>query len=185
MTNPKTRRLFVLAHLWFAGIMAPIFILLAISGGLYLIGNKGEFKSTPLTLPASTTLNFESTTLEEDVRALLVSADIDHKFEYISKRNASTIHLRPTSRAFIEFKQTNAGLEAVRKTPNLQGFMIELHKGHGPTWFKTYQKLVAIGLIGVVLGGILVGLMAKAYRRQTSLAVAFGTIIFIFLAFFA
>lgn len=183
--NPKTRRLLVLAHLWFAGFLAPMFVLLAISGGLYLIGNKGEFKSQPVALPASASLNFESATLEEDVRALLASANIDHKFEYISKRSATKIHLRPTSRPFIEFNQSNAGLTAVRKTPDLQGVMIELHKGHGPSWFKTYHKLVALGLIGVVFGGILVGLLAKAYRRQTSIAVIIGTIIFIFLAFFA
>lgn len=185
MTDPKTRRLFVTAHLWFAGLLAPIFIMLAISGGLYLIGNKGEFKSTPIALPASATLDFTSATLEDDVRALLSSADIDQKFEYVSKRGATAIHLRPTSRPYLEFRQTEEGLTAARKTPNLQGTLIELHKGHGPTWFKTYQKLVAIGLIGVVLGGIMVGFMARAFRRQTALAVSFGTIIFIFLAFFA
>jgi len=185
MTDPKTRRLFITAHLWFAGILAPIFILLAVSGGLYLIGNKGEFKSEPVALPSSAVLNFNSDTLEDDVRALLAEAKIDHKFEYISKRGASAIHLRPTSRTYLEFRQTENGLTATRKIPNLQGTMIELHKGHGPSLFKTYQKIVAIGLIGVVFGGILVGLMAKAYRRQTVIAVVVGSIIFIILAFFA
>jgi hypothetical protein len=182
MTNPKTRRLFILAHLWFAGLLAPAFLLVAVSGGLYLIGNKGEFKSTPVTLPASASLNFQSPSLEQDVRDLLASADIDHKFEYIRNRG-TVIQLRPTSRTYLEFRQSDAGLTATRKVPDLQGKLIELHKGHGPQAFKTYQKFVAIGLLGVVFGGILVGLLAKAYRRQTLIAVVIGTVIFYILAF--
>jgi len=127
MTDPKVRRLFITAHLWFAGILAPMFLLLAISGGLYLIGNKGEFKSEPVALPTNAVLNFDSNSLEDDVKALLTDAKIDHKFEYISKRGASAIHLRPTSRTYLEFRQTENGLTATRKIPNLQGTLIELH----------------------------------------------------------
>jgi len=61
--------------------------------------------------------------------------------------------------------------------------MMELHKGHGPQLFKSYQKLVALLLLGVVLGGILVGLLAKAYRRQTSIAVIGGIVAFILVGF--
>jgi len=35
--SSKLRKYLVLAHLWFAGIMAPAFVLHAISGGLYLM----------------------------------------------------------------------------------------------------------------------------------------------------
>jgi len=58
-----------------------------------------------------------------------------------------------------------------------------LHKGHGPQLFKSYQKLVALLLLGVVLGGILVGLLAKAYRRQTIIAVAVGFVVFFLVGF--
>lgn len=184
MTNPKIRRLFILAHLWLAGLLAPAFLLVAVSGGLYLLGNSGSFETEPVSLPAQASLDFESPTLESDVRTLLNTAGIDQKFEYIRNRG-TVIQLRPTSRTHLEFRQTENGLTASRKIPNLQGTLIELHKGHGPSWFKLYQKLVALGLIGVVFGGILVGLLAKAYRRQTSIAVVFGSIIFIFLAFFS
>jgi len=184
MTSPKTRRLFVLAHLWFAGFLAPAFLLVAVSGGLYLMGNSGNFESEPVSLPSGAALNFESPTLEADVRALLDTSDIDQPFEYIRNRG-TVIQLRPTSRTHLEFRQTPDGLTATRKVPDLQGRLMELHKGHGPTLFKLYQKLVAIGLILVVFGGLLVGFLAPAYRRQTSIALAFGTIIFIFLAFFS
>lgn len=183
MTNPKLRKLLILAHLWFAGFMAPAFLLVAISGGLYLTGNKGDFKKQDITLPAMASLDFKSSTLEQDVRDLLTSANIDQKFEYIKNRG-TVIQLRPTSRTHIEFRQTDQGLTATRKTPNFQGKIMELHKGHGPKLFKLYQKLVALALIGVVFGGILVGFLAKAYRRQTLIALISGSFIFIILGFF-
>lgn len=184
MTSPKTRRLFILAHLWFAGFLAPAFLLVAVSGGLYLLGISGSFKSEPIALPTEATLDFDSSTLDADVRTLLASANIKQKFDYIRHRG-SVIQLRPTSRSHLEFRQTEDGLTATRKTPDLQGVMMELHKGHGPSWYKFYQKLIALGLILVVFGGVLVGLLAKAYRRQTCLAVGLGTLVFIVLAFFA
>jgi len=152
MTNPKARRLFILAHLWFAGLLAPAFLLVAVSGGLYLIGNKGEFKSTPVTLPASASLDFQSPSLEQDVRDLLASANIDHKFEYIRNRG-TVIQLRPTSRTYLEFRQSEAGLTATRKVPDLQGKLIELHKGHGPQAFNSgryrYRYLLYFGFFGL------------------------------------
>lgn len=185
MENPKFRKTLINLHLLFAGFLAPAFLLMAISGGLYLIGNKGEFKALPLDLPAQASLDFKSPTIDADVKALLAEAGIDHKFGYVKDRGATKIHLRPTSRTYLEFVQTPQGLTASRVTPDFQGSMIELHKGHGPKLFKTYQKLVAIGLIGVVFGGVLVGLMARAYRRKTLSALAVGTLLFLILALFA
>lgn len=185
MANPKLRKTLINLHLLFAGFMAPVFILLAVSGGLYLIGNKGEFKATPIELPADAALDFKSPTIDADVKALLANAGIEHKFGYVKDRGANKIHLRPTNRTYLEFIQTPEGLTANRVVPNFQGAMIELHKGHGPKLFKTYQKIVAIGLVGVVLGGVLVGLLALAYRRKTLGALAIGTILFLILALFA
>lgn len=180
--SPKIRRLFILMHLWAAGFMAPAFALHAISGGLYLTNIKGNVAAEAIELPATATLDFKSETLEAEVRALLSEANIDHKFQYIRNRG-SVIQLRPTSRTYIQFEQTPSGLTAKTMTPNFVASMMELHKGHGPQLFKTYQKLVAIMLLLVVFGGILVGLMAKAYRRQTTIAVIVGTFVFGLVAF--
>lgn len=185
MENPKFRQTLINLHLLFAGFLAPAFILLAFSGGLYLSGFKGEFKSEPITLPVGAALDFKSASLDADVRSLLESAGIDHKFGYVKSRGATKIHLRPTNRVYLEFNQTADGLTANRVTPNFQGSMMELHKGHGPALFKTYQKFVALGLLAVVLGGVLVGLLARAYRRKTLSALAIGTVLFLILALFA
>lgn len=180
--SPKLRKYLVLAHLWFAGIMAPAFVLHAISGGLYLMNIKGDAATERVPLPANAQLDFKSETLESDVRALLESANIKHDFEYVKNRG-SLIQLRPTSTPYLEFKQTPQGLTATRVKPDTVRSMMELHKGHGSKLFKNYQKLVALLLLGVVLGGILVGLLSKAYRRQTSIAVAVGIFAFVLIGF--
>lgn len=180
--SPKFRKYLILAHLWLAGLMAPAFALHAISGGLYLMDIKGEAATERVSLPAGAELDFESATLEADVRSLLKTANLKHDFEYIRNRG-TVIQLRPTSKTYLEFKQSPQGLSATRVKPNTVRSMMELHKGHGPQLFKSYQKLVALLLLGVVLGGILVGLMAKAYRRQTIIALVLGVIVFVFVGF--
>ena len=178
------RKTLINLHLLFAGFMAPAFLLVAISGGAYLAGFKGTLDESPVSLPAGASLDFNADTLEDDVRALLAEADIDHDFEYIRNRG-SRIELRPTSRRYLSFSQTPEGLRATRHDPDLQKSMIELHKGHGPKLFRTYQQVVSITLIGVVLGGVAVGLLARVYRRRTLLAVALGTVVFALLALVA
>lgn len=184
MDNPKLRKLLILLHLYGAAFMAPAFLLLATSGGLYLMGKKGAVETTELTLPSDAALDFKSPTLEADVRTLLSSAGIDYKFEYVKNRG-DVIQLRPTSRTYIEMKQTPAGLTASRKDPNLTAAVMEIHKGHGPTLIKTYHKLVALLLFGVVIGGIFVGLLAKAYRRKTLFTMIGGTVLYALIALFA
>ncbi len=180
--SPKLRKYMVLAHLWTAGLMAPAFALHAISGGLYLMDIKGNASTERVSLPETASLDFKSDTLDADVRQLLSNAKIKHDFEYVKNRG-SLIQLRPTSRTYLEFKQSDKGLTATRIKPNFVRSMMELHKGHGPQLFKSYQKLVALLLLLVVFGGILVGLMAKAYRRQTVTAVVAGVAVFILIGF--
>jgi len=180
--SPKVRKFLVLMHLWVAGLMAPAFALHAISGGLYLMGVKGSAATERLALPAGSTLDFESETLKADVQALLQSANLNHDFEYVKNRE-TLIQLRPTSKTYLEFSQTPKGLSATRIKPDFVRSMIEMHKGHGPKLFKTYQKLVALLLLGVIFGGILVGLLAKPFRRQTMAAVAIGLVAFVLVGF--
>ena len=133
-------------------------------------------------MPAGSALDFKSATLEADVRALLQQANLKHNFEYIRNRG-TVIQLRPTSKTYLEFRQSPQGLTASRVKPDTVRSMMELHKGHGPKIFKSYQKLVALLLLGVVLGGILVGVLAKAYRRQTTIAVVMGVVVFVLAGF--
>ena len=94
MDNPKLRKTLINLHLLFAAFMAPAFILVAVSGGLYLTGNKGQVSKTDVALPAAAVLDFKSASIEDDVRSLLSEAGIKHKFEYVRNRG-SRIELRP------------------------------------------------------------------------------------------
>ncbi|PHS77916.1 MAG: hypothetical protein COB56_01530 [Robiginitomaculum sp.] len=184
MTNPKVRKTLILLHLYFAAFMAPAFGLVAVSGGLYLLGNKGKVERVAIPLPAGISLDFKSGTLEADIREVMKSADIDQNFEYLKIR-ANQVQTRPTSKTYVEFKQSRHGLTATRNSPNLQYAMMELHKGHGPKLFKTYQKLVALALLAVVLGGFFVGLLAKTYRKKVIVASVVGFGVFLALALLA
>lgn len=182
MTDPKIRKLLVTLHLIFAGLLTPAFLLLAITGGNYLLGNKGSMEKTPIALSADSALDFGSDTIKDDIIKLLAANNVEHSFEYVKNRG-NVIQLRPTSRKYIELKQTDSGVTASWVKPSLQAGLMELHKGHGPKLFKTYSKIVALGLIGVVLGGFLVGFLAPAYRRRTLMATGIGTLLFFALVF--
>ncbi len=176
------RRFLMHCHLYIAAFVAPAFILMAVSGGLYLLGIKGEVTKIPLELPADATLDFSSSNLKDDVSALLAAQGVQHRFEYI-KKGANSAVTRPTSRISYEVTLEGGRLVANRVEPNLQKTMIELHKGHGPTLFKTYQKLVAISLILVVLSGVWMGLTSKALLKKTAITSGAGLIVFVLLAF--
>jgi hypothetical protein len=178
----KRRNLLILIHLYLAATLAPLFVLVAITGGLYLADFKPETKQTALSLPAGTRFDPESPQLEAQVAAVLAKQGLDIGFEYLRTRPGSII-TRPTTRTYVEFSQEDSGWSATLHEPDLHYAALELHKGHGPGWFKIYQIGAAIALFLVVLGGLLVGLLAKAYRRQTVTAFTLGTAAFAVLGF--
>lgn len=184
MANPKTRNFLVKCHLWAAGLLAPLFMLVAYTGGAYLLDYKGGTKETALTVPEGTVLDQESATIEEDVRAILAANDLDTGFDYL-RMGSGSITTRPQSRDFVVLTQEDGIWTATLNEPNLQYSLIELHKGHGPQLFRYYQIFAAVVLFLVVLGGLLVGFLAPAYRKATVTALTAGTAGFVVLAFLA
>ena len=184
MNNPKIRKLLILVHLFAASFMAPAFLLVAVSGGMHIVGGVESETKVPLPLPAGTQIDLKSPTVEADIRALLTSANIDHDFEYLKNRGSSA-QTRPTSRPYIAFSQKNGVWTATKNTPNFMKAAMEIHKGHGPKILRTYHKLVALMLFLVIFGGIFVGLLAKAYRRKTTAALTIGGLLYLVLIFLA
>jgi len=80
MNNSKLRQLLVLLHLFAAGFMAPAFMLVAITGGIHMVGGVESETKTEIALPAGTVIDLKSSTVEADIRALLKSSNIDHDF---------------------------------------------------------------------------------------------------------
>jgi hypothetical protein len=90
---------------------------------------------------------------------------------------------RPTTRDYVSFEQGPDGLTASLHKPDFAYALMELHKGHGPRLYRTYQILVAAGLFFVVVGGLIVGLLANTYRRPTVIATAAGMVLVTLLGF--
>jgi hypothetical protein len=111
--------------------------------------------------------------LKQAVEALLAEAGVtDYGFEYV-KVKSSALYTRPTSRTHyvIELSDT---VTVARATPSLQAAMMELHMGHGPTTFKTFQKIFALGLIFVIASGLWLGLSSARLRLRTLVAAGLG-----------
>ena len=66
-------------------------------------------------------------------------------------------------------------------TLELQARMIELHKGHGPTIFKTFQKVFALGMVFIMVSGLWLGLTAPRLVRNTTISFGAGLALFLVL----
>jgi len=177
-----TRQLIIKIHLILAAFMAPAFILVAISGGLYLMGKKGSASTEVISVPAGVTLDFKSPTLDAEVKKFLADQGHDVKFQYIKNRG-NVIQTRPTSRTYYQLEIKEGVMTAVKRKPDFTAAAMELHKGHGPVAFKWYQKFVALALFFVVLSGFWLGLASKVLRKQSLIVSAAGLVVFLALIF--
>lgn len=184
MNKVKLRRTLVSIHLYVAALLAPAFVLMAITGALYLAGFEGETRETDLSVPDGYALSNENPELESEVRRFIADQDLDFDFDYIRGRGDSFM-TRPTSRPHLRVETGEEGITAQLVEPDLLAALTEIHKGHGPQIYRTYGIFVGIGLFIVVFGGVLVGLLAPAYRRPTILSVLAGTAVFAYIAFWA
>ncbi|MDA0272055.1 MAG: hypothetical protein O3C68_02230 [Proteobacteria bacterium] len=178
------RRLWIKVHLYVAAFFLPILLAMASSGGLYLLGIKGSVDSTTVTLSTNQVLSADSGTLDDDVRELLSSNGIDFEFEYI-KVSGSTFITRPTSADYYEITTDENGAQATLNRPDLIKTLVELHKGHGPLLFKDLQKLMALGLLIILLSGFWLGASSPTLRVPTLLTGAAGLLVFLALGFMA
>ena len=184
MNKVKLRRTLVSVHLYLAALLAPAFLLVAISGGLYLADVKGGTSETALPVPAGFTLDADDPALETRVRDYLASADVDVSFDYLRARGGN-VTTRPTSRRHVRFESEDGVMSATLVQPDPLNAMMELHKGHGPAIFRTFGIIMGIALFLVVTGGMIVGLLAPGYRRQTIWSALAGSAVFGWLALFA
>lgn len=177
------RKLLITVHMYLAAFFAPAVLLVAISGGLYLVGVKGEVEQESIYHSSDVTIDQSSASLQTDVAALLATAGVSsYSFEYVKVSGAS-LYTRPTSADHYIVKLESNGVEVFLARPSLQRRMVELHKGHGPTAFKTFQKAFAIGLVFIILSGLWLGISAARLRRSTLLTATAGTLVFALLLF--
>jgi len=180
-----SRKLLISIHLYLAAFFAPAIILVAISGGLYLIGEKGSVVKEQIYEGLHPELVTDSPTIKADVDALLAKAGVsDYDFEYV-RAGGKTLYTRPTSRDHYIIRLGSAGSLTIELAqPDFQARMMELHKGHGPGAFKTFQKAFACGLFLIVMSGLWLGLAAPGLRTKSLLATVAGGVILLVLVLF-
>ena len=183
-TSFASRSFWTTLHFSVAAFLAPVVVLMAVSGGLYLLGIKGKVTEMPVPLASDASLDLAAPDLEAAVRQFLADAGVEHRFEYL-KREDGTLITRPTSRVHYAVQVRQDGVRLTRNEPNLQKRLIELHKGHGPTAFKTLQKVMAAGLLVVVSTGFWLGLSAVGLRMRMAAISTAGLLLFLVLVFAA
>ena len=175
------RALLIKLHLYCSAFFAAGIILVAVSGGLYLIGIKGTIEQTLVgTLTTGPQLSQDPS--EANVQVALASLGVaDFEFEYV-KQKGSQLITRPTTRAFYTLDISGDEVVAHYNEPSLQKRMIELHMGHGPTAYKSYQKAFAAGMLFIILTGLRLGLSSVRLRFSTAVISGEGVLLFLWLA---
>lgn len=175
------RALWIKIHLYIAAFFSPMLLMMAASGGLYLLGIKGTVEKTPVEVMIMQPIDIKAETLKQDVDGLLQANGVVHVFEYV-KVSGKTLITRPTSEPYYEI---NIG-ESPAITyvePDLVKQLVELHKGHGPGIFKNLQKIMAAGLLIVLLSGLWLGLSSQPLMRQTVGISGAGLVVFVLAGF--
>ncbi|RLQ22894.1 hypothetical protein DWB85_05465 [Seongchinamella sediminis] len=172
------RKLLIKIHMYLAAFFVPAVLLVAISGGLYLLGIKGEVNEQTIYSKAGASIDTDSSSLQADVDALLQEAGVESfSYEYV-KVSGNRLYTRPTSSDHYVVESTASGLDIIQAEPSLQQRLIELHKGHGPGAFKTFQKVFALGLLFIMLSGLWLGLANARLRRSTLATAGAGLVVF-------
>lgn len=175
-----SRKTMMTIHLYLAAFFAPILLLMATSGGLYLLDVKGSMvKGDTFVIEGATIDNSSNKTAQ--VKKLLEQAGLDSDFEYLKDRGA-VMQTRPTSRDHYEIKTTANRVEITPVSPDLVAAMMELHKGHGPGLFRILEQVMALGLILTLLSGLIVGLQSPLFKSRTVGLSAAGIFVFVIFA---
>ncbi|TNC92568.1 hypothetical protein [Thalassolituus sp.] len=174
------RKTLVTIHLYLAAFFAPVMLILATSGGLYLFGIKGSVEKGETITIAGAALSEEGDKVAQ-VKALLEQAGLDSDFEYLKERGPM-MQTRPTSRDYYEIKPVAEGIEVTPVSPDLVSALMELHMGHGPGLFRILEQITAIGLVLLLITGLIIGLKSPMLKKPTVGISAAGILVFVVFA---
>ena len=175
-----SRKTLVTIHLYLAAFFAPILLIMAVSGGLYLLDIKGSMEKGETIVLEGVTIDATGDKSAQ-VKKLLEQANLSNDFEYLKDRGA-VMQTRPTSRDHYEIKTTGNRVEITPVSPDLVAAMMELHKGHGPGLFRLLEQIMALGLILTLLTGLIVGLQSPLLKTRTVGFTAAGIFVFVIFA---
>jgi hypothetical protein len=171
------RRLLITIHLYLSSFFAVVVLLVAFSGGMYLLGVKGATAETEVgRLDGGRALMADPS--KGAVLSALREAGIeDFTFDYVITRG-NTLYTRPTSRTYYGLKIRGDAVSVIRNEPSFQKRLQELHFGHGPSIYREFQKLFAAGMLFIILSGLWLGLSSERLRKNTLLSAGAGALVF-------
>lgn len=170
-------------HTALAAFFFPVGVMYAITGGLYGLDLKGNYRTTEHALELSEPLSSELSILTALVEQELNERLIPHPSGGARVRKGGTsYYLEWTgTRRDIELHPTNDPLVAQLKIKETDPhrFFVQLHKAKGGDLFKFYAAGLMAGLVGLFLTGGLMALSAKAYRPVATLFFSLGLVTFL------
>tara|TARA_B100001109_G_scaffold188167_1_gene154757 strand:+ start:35723 stop:36313 length:591 start_codon:yes stop_codon:yes gene_type:complete len=176
------RKQLINIHLWLAAFFTPLVLMMAITGGLYLLGEKGSVETTVVAQLPGQALDLHKGQEKARIDALLQQAGVtDFRYAYVKDRGDEAM-TRPTSRTYYILRETPSGLDVVRAEPSLLAAMIELHKGHGPVAFRWLEMALALGLTFIMISGFWLGLQSPMLKKKTLLLSGSGLIVCLLVA---
>ena len=167
------RKTLIEIHLYLALFFMPFLLMMPITGISYLLGQKGASEQSVVftvneAVPKDTRNNWIRTQFEQN--------NIDFTWEEI-KESGDSLILRPSSKQHYVLKMSDGQTQFINVKPNFMLKMIELHKGHGPSWFKILEEAFGVGLLLVSFSGLWLAFGMKAYRKKIVISFALGMII--------
>jgi len=160
-------------HLYIAAFLVPFIFLMSLSGGLEILGVKGNTDKELIHTASKNSLNFNSPTIQQDVENLLEIIGVDTDIDHLKIAN-NTIYTRPTYTTYYALKRKGGKLNVYKYTPDFIKKLMVLHKGNGPAFYQFFQKLLVIGLLIVLSIGLWLGLATKKTRNKTILTFIAG-----------
>ncbi|WMS85560.1 PepSY-associated TM helix domain-containing protein [Pleionea litopenaei] len=175
------RRTLISIHLYLASFFAPAILIMALSGLFYLMDIKGEVGESVVYQGQAESIDLKATDAKEQVEALLTRLNLDADFDYLrgSKTRAVT---RPTSGAHYLISVESNNVTVTERSPSLIASIIELHKGHGPSWFRVFQQIMAVGLVIILVSGFLLGVTSPVLKKKSWVITGIGLASFLLLA---
>lgn len=171
------RAVLIKLHLYFSAFFAAAIVLVAVSGGLYLMGMKGSVEQTLVgSLDSGEALMADPSPAAVEAALATVGVN-DFTFDYVKKKGSQLI-TRPTTRPYYTLDIGDRRVMVRYNEPSLQKRMIELHMGHGPSAYKTYQQFFAAGMLFVMLSGLWLGLSSDRLRMTTLITSGSGLLLF-------
>lgn len=165
-------------HFYLSSFFSPFLLVMALTGTLYLFGEKGSVENTLILEKISFN---NALSREKQIKVILKKINQDYSFESIKDRGR-VLQTRPTSRKYYSFeKQENGTFHLYKLEPNFLRKVIEVHKGHGPKLLKSMQKALGICLVFIIITGLLMSLKINKRAKSFVISAGLGSIALILL----